>query len=509
MIPFHASHAVAAPSPRASAAANATSRAASGADTVPAAPSRQSLPLPLRLAVVYGLLIAATLLVVAGVTVAVARAHLQRTLDAQLRGTATSYQQGPALRAQNTSELAVQTRRWLGEHPLPAGEMAAIRIAGGRGRVLTSAGGLDLFEIQTPRLLLTDAHGRWWTRSGSEGAVRGLTVPILSDGVQLGTLVLLAYEKPIATTLSALLFGIGVASAIGLLLALLVGVLVVRRSLRPLTQMTAEVAAIEATGDLSRRIAAGAAGDEVGRLASAFDRMLARLEEAFRAQRRFLADASHELRTPLTVASCQLELLAGELDGEQRRSLALTTDELDRMARIVEDLLLLARLDEGAELRREPVEVELVLREALLRAMLLKPRDLSVEAEPNLHVLSDPDRRSSGEESREGPRQAAERRGRAPETHAPGQEARPVPPVAERAEDGRGQHVHDDESGHERPGLRVGERQIRFLEALHEGSHDIPVEVIEEVDEGQDDERGPSAAAATVRQAARPRSCTG
>ena len=360
--------------------------------TAAATPWRRSLPLPLRLAVVYGLLIAATLLVVAGVTVAVARAHLERTLDAQLRGTAASYQQGPALRAQNTSELVVQTRRWLGEHPLPAGVMAAIRIAGGRGRVLTSAGGLDLFEIQAPRPLLTAAHGRWWTRSGSEGDVRGLTVPILGDGGQLGTLVLLAYEKPIATTLSALLYGIGVASAIGLLLALLVGVFVVRRSLRPLTQMTAEVAAIEATGDLSRRISAGGNSDEVGRLASAFDRMLARLEEAFRAQRRFLADASHELRTPLTVARGQLELLAGELDGDKRSSLALTTDELDRMARIVEDLLLLARLDEGAELRCEPVEVELVLREALLRAMLLAPRDLSVEAEPDLYVLADPDR---------------------------------------------------------------------------------------------------------------------
>jgi signal transduction histidine kinase len=70
----------------------------------------------------------------------------------------------------------------------------------------------------------------------------------------------------------------------------------------------------------------------------------------------------------------------------------LATDELDRMARIVDDLLLLARLDEGTELRQEPVEVELVLREALLRAMLLAPREVSVEAEPDLYVLADPDR---------------------------------------------------------------------------------------------------------------------
>src|SRR5205823_1768646 len=113
------------------------------------------------------------------------------------------------------------------------------------------------------------------------------------------------------------------------------------------------------------------------RLAAAFDRMLARLEQAFRSQQRFLADASHELRTPLTVARGRLELLADELDGADRGAFEVATGELDRMARIVDDLLLLARLDEGVELAREPVEVELVLREALLRAMLLGRRDVT------------------------------------------------------------------------------------------------------------------------------------
>src|SRR5205823_5980359 len=80
------------------------------------------------------------------------------------------------------------------------------------------------------------------------------------------------------------------------------------------------------------------------------------------------------------------------LDGTEQDSVALATDELDRMARIVDDLLLLAHLDEGMQLRREAVEVELVLREALLRAMLLAPRDVRVESEPCLHALADPER---------------------------------------------------------------------------------------------------------------------
>src|SRR5919109_446359 len=134
-------------------------------------------------------------------------------------------------------------------------------------------------------------------------------------------------------------------------------------------------------------------GGEVGRLAAAFDRMLARLEEAFVSQRRFLSDASHELRTPLTVVRGQLELLEDGLGSpEARRSLALATDELERMRRIVDDLLLLARLDEGLPLHRRPVEVDLVLREALLRGVLLARLDSTVEAQPELYVMADPER---------------------------------------------------------------------------------------------------------------------
>jgi signal transduction histidine kinase len=351
---------------------------------------RRSLPLAVRLAALYGLLVAATLVLVAGVTLAVARSHLERSLDGQLRSSAQSFRDGPAARARAAGGLRTETQRWLAEHPLPAGQMAAVRISG--GGVLTSAGGLDLFEVTEPDALLTATRARWWNAEGSEGAVRGLTVPIVAGDRQLGTLVLLAYEKPLEQMLGALLAGIGLASALGLSLAVLLGVAAVRRSLRPLTRMSAEAAAIEATGDLSRRVALEHARDEVGRLADAFDSMLARLEESFQSQRRFLADAAHELRTPLTVLRGQLEVIADELDAEQRDSFAVATDELDRMARIVDDLLLLTRLDEGMELRREPVEVELVLREALLRAMLLAPRDFRVETAPDTYVLADHER---------------------------------------------------------------------------------------------------------------------
>ncbi len=353
-------------------------------------PLRRSIPLALRLAALYGLLVAATLILVAGVTLAIARSHLERSLNAQLRSSAQSFREGPGTRARDAVGLRVETRRWLAEHPLPQGQMAAIRISG--GEVLTSAGGLDLFEVAHPQALLGAHDPRWWTAHGSEGAVRGLTVPIVAGDHQLGTLLLLAYEKPMGQMLGALISGIALASGLGLFLALLLGVVAVRRSLRPLSRMAAEVSAIETTGDLTRRVALGDGRDEVGRLASAFDRMVGRLDEAFRTQRRFLADAAHELRTPLTVLRGQLEVIADELEADQRASFTVATDELDRMARIIDDLLLLTRLDEGMELCREPVEIELVLREALLRAMLIAPRDVRVETQPNLYALADHDR---------------------------------------------------------------------------------------------------------------------
>src|SRR5262249_3485445 len=149
-----------------------------------------------------------------------------------------------------------------------------------------------------------------------------------------------------------------------------------------------EIESIEATGDLSRRVTRDDRDDEVSRLALAFDRLLGRLDAVFESQRRFVADAAHELRTPLTVIRGQFEL-SGKGD---HKSLGIAVGELDHMARIVEDLLTLARIDEGMKLAREPVEVELLVREALLRALQIQAREVHVDAQPALYALADPER---------------------------------------------------------------------------------------------------------------------
>ena len=351
----------------------------------------RAIPLTLRLAWIYAVLVAATLLIVAGVALHLNRRHLDAALDARLVATVDSFRSGPGSGVRVPEDLAPAARRWLSASAFP--ESQTVSVATRDGTVLSSAGGLDVDGIEAWPQLLESTEARWWNVPGPDGPVRALTTPLLLDGQRAGTLVVASSRAAERSTLSGLLSGIAWASGFGLVFATVLGVAAVRRTLRPLRRMAEEVEGIQRSDDLSRRVRSDAPRDEVGRLAEAFDEMLGRLEDAFTSQRRFLSDASHELRTPLQVARGQLEFLEETVrDAEGRRSLAVATEELERMRRIVEDLLLLARLDEGMPLARERVEVELVAREALLRGMQLERREHSVDIEEGLAAVADPER---------------------------------------------------------------------------------------------------------------------
>jgi signal transduction histidine kinase len=150
-------------------------------------------------------------------------------------------------------------------------------------------------------------------------------------------------------------------AAIGTLAAaLLAGYLVASRTAAPLRRLAHTAAAVDA-GDLTPRTGGEpAAAVEVQVLAEALDHMLDRLDDAFSRQRRFVADASHELRTPLTAIRGQLEVLARSErvePGELRRVETLVLEQMTRIEALVDDLLALARLDEGPAPVREPIDV--------------------------------------------------------------------------------------------------------------------------------------------------------
>lgn len=163
------------------------------------------------------------------------------------------------------------------------------------------------------------------------------------------------------------LIGVGL---LAILLALLVGLLVAESALEPLAAMTETARAIAAGRGFHRRLEVPNRDDELSQLATTFNEMLASLAEAYDAQQRFVADASHELRAPLTVIRGNLHLLATEqepgLSPEERREvLADTQAEAERMSRLIEDLLVLARADAGATIAWEPVELDRLLLETL------------------------------------------------------------------------------------------------------------------------------------------------
>jgi signal transduction histidine kinase len=136
--------------------------------------------------------------------------------------------------------------------------------------------------------------------------------------------------------------------------------------------------------------------DELGRLAATFNEMLAALEHAYKAEKRFVSDASHELRAPLTAIQGNLELLERHPDApaaDREEAVGEASREARRLSQLVADLLALARADAGSALRRQKVELDRIVLETLTTARHLSGgRDVELAAlEPAL-VKGDPDR---------------------------------------------------------------------------------------------------------------------
>jgi heavy metal sensor kinase len=223
--------------------------------------------------------------------------------------------------------------------------------------------------------------------------VRTVALPVRRDGrlvevVQVG-MPLAPTERTLKRWIEALLvlvpLGVGLAAAGGRVMA--------RAALRPVDEMARAARRIDAEA-LARRITVRGTGDELDRLAETLNGMLARLENTFGNMRRFSADAAHELRTPLTALKGTLEVaLRAERSGsEYRAALASALEEVERLVRLAEDLLLLSRSSAGPESPRARVELEgLVLDVADVGARLAKDRGVSVRvgAVAPLAVLGD------------------------------------------------------------------------------------------------------------------------
>lgn len=356
----------------------------------------RSLPLRVSLAITVVVLVIAGL-VTAGVTsVALLRGYLLERVDAQL--------------VEAVNGLHVDGR---GPRPSPDGDndrdlppreyYIVVTSADGTKRVVMSDPGQD-GTPQIPAWTLAQATAQGstpFTVKSTEGDWRAVAMP-LRDGS--GWVAIAMSLSDVSATLGRLVLLQGVISAIVIVLAGFLGYFLVRRTLRPLRNVeeaASDIAHEVGTGDLSRRVPVGRPATETGQLALAFNTMVDRIEESFNAQqeseaqaraseermRRFVADASHELRTPLTTIRGFAELYRQGAAPDADSVMTRIESEAQRMGVLVEDLLMLARMDQQRPLSMSPVDLLTIATEAVSAARVAAPTwpislDIDVVAGP-------------------------------------------------------------------------------------------------------------------------------
>ena len=286
---------------------------------------------------------------------------------------------GDALGEQLDESLELRAQALADGGNLEAGdeENVAQRL-GPDGSPTASSPGLDA-PLVTPAAAGRARDGSFFlTREVDGEPTRLLVTPALVVGASL---------EDRDEALDELLGQLLVVGPLALLLASAAGYFLATAALRPVEEMRREAA--EISGDAAgRRLPLPRARDEIRRLGETLNAMLARLQDSLARERRFVADASHELRTPLALLQTELELALRHkrTPGELEDALRSARDEVDRLSRLAEDLLVLARLDEGKlPLRTSPVPARELL-EAVARRFDRRAaeegRALAVDAGP-------------------------------------------------------------------------------------------------------------------------------
>jgi two-component system, OmpR family, sensor kinase len=218
------------------------------------------------------------------------------------------------------------------------------------------------------------------------GSVDYLAVPVKANGQVLGTFVAAQFRDLQQGPFNDALLATAAVGLAVLLVGSLLAWAMAESVLRPVKSLT-DTARTITESDWTQRIEVRGR-DEIAALAETFNAMLDRLEHAFSSQRRFLDDAGHELRTPITIIRGHLELL--EDDPEERQAtLTLVLDELDRMSRMVNELILLAKAERPDFLRPEAVDLAFLTQDLVAKASALAPRSWVIDGEAKGVIIAD------------------------------------------------------------------------------------------------------------------------
>jgi signal transduction histidine kinase len=332
---------------------------------------RRHLGARLRSALAAAGVVAVATMLAGGLLLITARGVLLRTVDTETSDRAA--QASAILDSTDGSGLAAIVKPTTRDRSL-------VQVLDARGRVVASSEaltGLAPMSPLRPKAGQREQEERHYGPAGSE------PLRIVASGVSVssGTWIVLVGESTeiVDDGTEAMV----VALVLGMpLIAIVVGFatfLFVGRSLRPVEAMRRQAARISAK-NLHTRLPVPPNDDEIGALASTMNTMLDRIEAASTAQRRFVADASHELRSPLATIHANVDLLLGENDLPEHAATSVTRIQREsiRMARLVDDLLLLARLDDnGLRVRSEDVDLD---------DLVYAERDRITVEHPRLHL---------------------------------------------------------------------------------------------------------------------------
>ena len=277
------------------------------------------------------------------------------------------------------------------------------RILDADGNLVTSPFGRqeDVLPLSEEGLQTLEAKKEWWsTEVVSDEKMLIYSRPVIVDDQVVYIVQVAKSLTERDRTLQSLATTLLVAGSIVILVAFGIGWALSGVTLQPIHRITQTAREIGDERDFDRRVDYTGPPDEVGQLANTFNSMLGRLQDAYQKveqslqmQRNFVADVSHELRTPLTTLRGNLGLLRHVPPPDEQADIVNDmVDESDRLIRLVNDLLQLARVDAGRSLSKETVDVSSILEEACRQARQLDPdRGIELKAPDVLNVLGDRD----------------------------------------------------------------------------------------------------------------------
>lgn len=328
-----------------------------------------------RLTLWYAFMLGIVLLAFNGIFYGVLRFSLYTEVDQTLRERAQ--QIGTGIAAENNPAAILSTGRIrLPELSVYTTENIFIQVTNARGVVVPGAQNFPGNSIPIGNNVLTkiaSGESDFTSLSLNGSSVRLFSVPISLEGQVVGAIHVAKPLREVNAALAQVVLLLFYGTVIALLAVTLVGFFLAYISLRPIEEITHAANQIVSARDLGRRLPISNHADELDRLSQTINHMLERLDDFFQAQVRLGADISHELKTPLTIIRGNIDLLrdGNESTEERAETIAAIDSALNRMSRLVSDLLLLSQADAGLSLSMRPVDLEELLLDTFQQAHAL------------------------------------------------------------------------------------------------------------------------------------------